>query len=485
LTDTADEMMRAAMRLHKANQIPAAIDAYQAVVARWPKIADAWYNLGLLQRQAGDFRQALLSYERALAAGISRPEEVRLNRAVIYSDFLRDHEAATKELQQALTLNPGYTPALLNLANIYEDFGKRPEASALYARILTIDPRAYEALARFANVQPAGSLDDALIARLENALSAATSMNDRASLGFALGRALDLTDRYPRAFAAYAAGNRASRASVEGLVRAYDHAEQHALIERLISMQMPVAKAQVVGTPPRPIFIVGMFRSGSTLTEQWLAGIPGVAAGGEMDALPRLLSRELPPNFKSLSELTAEALDSLAAHYHAELVRVSSSARFVTDKRPDNFSRIGIIKSLFPDAKIVHTLRNPLDNCLSIYFLHLDQQMNYAMNLADIGHYYREYRRLMAFWKTEFGPDIYDFDYDALVRDPEAQLRGLCDFLGLEWPGQVPLVATRSAAIKTASVWQVREPLYQSSSGRHRHYSEELTALRADLADLL
>jgi hypothetical protein len=139
---------------------------------------------------------------------------------------------------------------------------------------------------------------------------------------------------------------------------------------------------------------------------------------------------------------------------------------------------LGLIKRLFPDAKIVHTTRNPLDNCLSIFFLHLEQRMSYALNLMDIGHYYREYRRLMAHWKTEFSADIFDFDYDALIKEPQIQMQRLCAFLGLEWPGQVPLVAARSAAIRTASNWQVREPLYSTSSGRARHYADELKELR-------
>jgi hypothetical protein len=182
--------------------------------------------------------------------------------------------------------------------------------------------------------------------------------------------------------------------------------------------------------------------------------------------------------------MTTARLDGIAARYQAELMRVSGDAAFVTDKRPDNFLYLGLIKRLFPNAKIVHTTRNALDNCLSIFFLHLEQQMSYALNLKDIGHFYREYRRLMAHWKSQFSGDIFDFNYDALVSNPEPQFRALCEFLGVAWPGQVPEVAARSAVVKTASVWQVRQPLYRSSSGRSRHYLEELGELRAELADL-
>ncbi|HEY0802312.1 MAG TPA: sulfotransferase [Steroidobacteraceae bacterium] len=485
MSEVSDELMGKAALLHRQNQLPEAIAAYREILARWPKLADAWYNLAVLQRQTSCLDEALTSYQRALASGIIRPEEVHLNRGVIFSDFLRDYPAAAGELERALTLNPAYTPALLNLANLYEDLGKRPEASSLYARILAIEPQAYEAMARFANLQPAGSDDTALVNRLRDALGAASSMSDRASLGFALGRLLDARGDYPNAFLAYTAANQASLASTGSHVVPYDRARQQAFIDRLIGSGQSGVRANASDISPRPIFIVGMFRSGSTLTEQLLAGLPGVASGGELDFLPRLIDKELTPFFEASAALTAQRLDAIAARYRGELLRVSASANYVTDKRPDNFLYIGLIKRLFPDAKIVHTTRDPLDNCLSIFFLHLDQQMSYALNLGDIGHYYREYRRLMAHWKLEFADDIFDFDYDALVRQPRQQLEALCQFLGLPWSGQVPAVAARSAAIKTASVWQVREPLYSTSSGRSRHYADELKGLRADLGDLL
>jgi tetratricopeptide (TPR) repeat protein len=484
LSEVSEAMGKAA-QLRRQNQVAEAMAAYGAILTRWPKVADAWYNLAILQRNSFRFEEALTSYQRALACGISRPEEVHLNRSVVFSDFLRDHASAVAELQRALGLNPAYTPALLNLAIIYEDLGRRAEASSLYARILSIEPQSFEALARFANLQPAASVDDTLIDRLRHALAASSDMSHRASLGFALGRLLDAKARYHEAFAAYAAANQASFASVGPQATSYDRAQQTAFIDRMIAEGTPRARAHTLDLPPRPIFIVGMFRSGSTLTEQLLAGVPGVAAGGEINFLPQLINTELTPFFDSLAALTPERLDGIAARYRAELLRASAGASFVTDKRLDNFLYLGFIKRLFPDAKIVHTTRDPLDNCLSIFFLHLEQQMSYALNIQDVGHFYREYRRLMAHWNTEFAGDIFEFNYDALVKDPEPRFKALCEFLGVAWPGQVPKIAARSAAIKTASVWQVREPLYNTSSGRSRHYLDELKDLRRELAELL
>ncbi len=492
MTASLDALIREAAELRRQNRVPEAIDAYRRVLASSPGLADSWFNLAVLLRQAHRFEEALDAYQRALEAGVSHPEEAYLNRSVIYTDYLRRHAEAEQELQRALALNPAYTPALLNLGNLCEDLGRREEARTLYARILAREPRCFEALARLANVQPRDAVEPGLCPRIERALAdPAASAAERASLGFALGRLLDQAGAYPAAFAAYRAANHASRASVAAPGVHYDRARQQRLVDRLIAAGTPPQRAPPSGAKPRPIFICGMFRSGSTLTEQLLAAA-GVAAGGEFEFLPHLVATELAPFPESLASLSAERLGSIAARYRTELARVSPQAHYVTDKRPDNFLYVGLIKSLFPDAKIVHTVREPLDNCLSIYFLHLDQRMSYALDLLDIGHYFAEYRRLMAHWKRMFSADIFDFDYDALVSEPKPALQRLYAFLGLEAgahaarldAARAPQLAA-AGAIKSASVWQVREPLYRSSSGRAQHYARELMELRAYLSGVL
>jgi tetratricopeptide (TPR) repeat protein len=488
LAGIPDALIREAAELRRQNRVPEAIDAYRRVLAHSPGLAESWFNLAVLLRQAHRFEEALDSYQRALDAGVSSPEEAHLNRSVIYTDYLRRHADAERELRLALGLNPVFTPALLNLGNLCEDLGQREEALTLYTRILAREPRCFEALARYANMQRRDTTMATLVVQLQDAIADPTaSAAERADLGFALGRLLDQAGEYRAAFAAYRAANQASRASAAAPGARYDRSLQHVFIDRLIAGGMPAQRAAAASESagPRPIFICGMFRSGSTLTEQLLAGSPSVAAGGEFNFLPHLVGTELVPFPESLASLSAERLVALAARYRAEFARVSPHARYVTEKRPDNFLYIGLIKSLFPDAKIVHTIRNPLDNCLSIYFLHLDQQMSYALDLMDIGHYFAEYRRLMVHWKASFAADIFDFDYDALVRDPPAALQRLYSFLGLEWGGQVPRVAAAAGAIKTASAWQVREPLYGTSSGRARHYASELEELREYLGRVL
>jgi hypothetical protein len=183
--------------------------------------------------------------------------------------------------------------------------------------------------------------------------------------------------------------------------------------------------------------------------------------------------------------VSAARLGELAAHYLAGLAKLFPGVPHVTDKRPDNYLYVGLIKSLFPQAKIVHTTRHPLDNCLSVYFLHLDHSMGYALDLADIAHHYREYRRLMAHWKSLYGADILDFNYDALVRDPRPQVERLLAFCGLDWEERCLLFHRVPNAVKTASALQVREPLYRRASGRWRNYAAQMDPVRAYLADLL
>jgi tetratricopeptide (TPR) repeat protein len=471
-------LLQHAQRLEKAGRLAEAEAAYVQLLTRWPDLANTWYNLALLQRRAGRFDAALASYRQALDRGISEPEEVHLNRGVIYADCLRQDEAAERELHAALALNPKYVPALLNLANLREDFGRRAEALELYEKILALEPRHHEALARYAGLKSVRAPDDPLVARLTGAIDdPQASAAERASLGFALGKCLDSAGAYDRAFSAYEAANRFSRQSAAGV--AYDRGAHERFIDQLIAGSAP----RSTQTSARPIFICGMFRSGSTLTEQVLAAHSRVTAGGELSLVPAMVRNDLAPFPASLTSIPPQRLATLAARYLDELSRLFPGGDHVTDKRPDNFLYIGLIKSLFPNARIVHTTRNVLDNCLSIYFLHLDHGMSYALDLLDIAHYYSQYRRLMAHWQSLYGADIFDFDYDRFVRDPRPAVAGLLDFCGLGWEEACLSFQDAANAVKTASVWQVREPLYARSSGRWRHYERQLAPLLAYLRE--
>lgn len=472
-----------AERLGDAGETARSVQLYERVLAQYPQLPDLWYNLARRQRQAGAIEAALAAYEQALARGIGAPEEVHLNRAVIFTDDLRQDALAERELRAALAANPVYLPAWQNLANLQEDLGQRDAARASYEEMLRIEPDAHEALARYSQLFAVSSASDPLIARLRAALARPNvGRAARASLGFALTRALDASAQYEEAFATAVRANADSRASVTPPA-SYDRLAQERLVDALIRAFPAGAPppARAAGPPPQPLFICGMFRSGSTLTEALLARHPQVVAGGELGLLPQLVRRNLTPFPQSVRLVSDAALARLAAQYREALTLRFPGAALVTDKRPDNFLYVGLIKLLFPAARIIHTTRDPLDVCLSIYFLHLDQRLAYALDLKDIGHYFRQYQRLMAHWQALCGEDILDFNYDTLVREPRSALARLLGFCGLEWHEACLDFTHRPGSVKTASVWQVREALYQRASGRARHYARELEALASEL----
>jgi tetratricopeptide (TPR) repeat protein len=476
-----EPQIRHAQALQAAGRLVEAEQAYTRILARWPALPNCWFNLGVVQRLQGRGEAALASYREALNHGVARPEEVHLNRAVILNDVLQRAGEAEAELRTALALNPTYLPAMLNLANLHEDRGEREAARALYGQILALDPMSFLTFARLSNLMPRGSHDAQIIERLRGALTRPeASAADRAHVGFALGRALDGLKDYPAAFAAYQAANEASRAGTALPVH-YDRAAHEQVVDELIATPLPAPVDRGAQSRPRPVFICGMYRSGSTLTEQLLAGHPDIGAGGELPLLPRLISDQLMPFPAALARASATHLARLAASYRASIATLFPSAALVTDKRPDNFFCIGLIKTLFPDALIVHTVRDPLDTCLSVFFLHLDHRLSYALDLSDIGHFYRQYQRLMAHWNKLYGTSIVDFDYDRFVKSPEPTAAQLFASLGMTWDASFLDFPRTARSVRTASVWQVREPLYQHSSGRARHYARELGALHREL----
>lgn len=468
------QLLGVASRLRREGRIAGAIDAYRRLLAANPHLPDSWYNLAWLQRQARDFAAALTSYQRALDHDVADPEEVRLNRAAIYSDHLHRPEEAAQELEAALQANPHYVPALLNLGNLREDLGDRDSARAAYSRAIEAEPENRLALARIAGVSHASNLDRRLAERLRAALRMPdVSSAERADLGFALAGLLDAAGEYDEAFEAAREANVASHSASNAR---YHRAAVEQFVDRLIATFDESAARGDQG--PSPLFICGMFRSGSTLVEQILGAHSHVRTAGELDQVPQLVAtiRGYPESVRDASE---ETVDHWRRSYLQGLPAQPTRDLVVTDKRPDNFLHIGLIKTMFPSAKIIHTRRDPLDNLLSLYFLHLDPGMSYALNLEDAAHWYRQHERLMAHWKSLYRDDTFELDYDELVRDPRPVIERLLEFLGLGWEDDLLDFHRARTVVKTASVWQVRQPLHARSSGRWRNYRKQLERVEA------
>jgi hypothetical protein len=334
----------------------------------------------------------------------------------------------------------------------------------LFRQILEIDPSWHDALVRIAHAETVRDPDGEIVRKLRRALRRSNiDALTRESLYFALGKALDDCERYDDAFEQFALGNAASRPRLSR----YDRGLVDASVDRVIREFSPALMAAATPVSDAPlVFITGMYRSGSTLIEQVLAAHPRVTAGGEIEYFMRFPFSLNPPDWQPVAQGYVEYLG-----------QSFPGKEIVTNKRPDAFALLGMLKASFPNARFVNTVRDPRDTALSILFQQFDGRLGYAADLGDIAHHHRQYVRLMDHWRGLFGASIFDADYDAYVRDPRAVTERLLAFLGLDWCEGCLDFQKNPTRVRTASVAQVREPIYRKSSGRWKNYERQLAAL--------
>lgn len=477
---TVPQLVAKANALTAAGQTQEAIIAYRDILSRQSDLPDCWFNLAFLLRQTGEFQDALAAYGEALRHGVSGPEEVHVNRAVILSDFLERPAEAAVELKAALAINPQFLTAWLNLGQLYEDAGDRTQASEAYREALAVFPHNGRAHARLAALDMAAGEPARAVTTLDQAMADPGAAEvDQLEMAFALANALDAAGEYQRAFAVIDEANRTVHAQLHPDYR-YDRDQQDQMVDAIIAaFPEKQAVSTAASSSSAPLFICGMFRSGSTLIEHIASRHSGISAGGEMELLPMLLRRHTPDYPDGV---TPEAINNIRAEWTSQLAAIHPGAALITDKRPDNFLYIGLIKAIFPDAKIVNTVRSPLDNILSVYFLHFTENVAYGFDLDDIIHRYRVYQRLMDHWKSLYPDDIIDVDYDALVANPRSQIEQLLSLVGLDWEEACLSPESADRHVRTASLWQVRQPLHSRSSGRWRNYAPQLEEVRRALS---
>ncbi|WNC69678.1 sulfotransferase [Thalassotalea nanhaiensis] len=422
------------------------------------------YYLKLAQR----YVDAIDYFNVALNHNIDRCEEVYLSVGVIYAEHLYNWQEAEQAFLNAIEHNARYAPAYYNLATLYEEKGSRERAIEYFQQTLKYDASHFNALSRLAELYTFNSVNDPLISQLKHALT--VSRNDveaGINLNYALGKAFDECKDYQQAFSYYQSANKLNQSIQNPYSKALAeefHKDNIATFNKQWFEQLePISTKEV-------IFICGMFRSGSTLTEQILASHPEVSAAGELDFIPNLVASNFTGYPQSISKVESKQLTEFAKQYCSALNEACPGSNFVTDKRPDNFLYIGLIKTLFPNAKIIHTTRNRLDNCLSIYFLRLGESLNYATSLEHTQHYFDQHSLMMDYWKEMFPNDIFASNYEELINSPKASITRLLSFLKLDWHEQCLQFPSLTNRVKTASVWKVRKPLFTKSIGRWKNY---------------
>ncbi len=307
-----------------------------------------------------------------------------------------------------------------------------------------------------------------------------------AYIHFALGKGLEDVGDYPRAFEHWLEGNALRRREVEYNETAYQRAFQ-AITERFD--QSLLDRFGGVGDPsPVPIFIVGMPRSGTTLVEQILASHPQVQAAGELSHLHRVASTVPDADGRviafpqSIARLDGDGFRRMGQAYLASLPTLGDGKTRITDKMPTNFAYVGLLRLILPNARIIHTVRDPVDTCVSCFSRLFPAGVTFSYDLAELGCYYRWYHELMEHWRTVLPAGaMLDVVYEDVIDDLEAQARRLIDYCGLPWDDRCLRFHQTNRPIKTASNVQVRRSLYRSSLARWRRYEAYLEPLLIEL----
>ena len=438
--DDAPALLRLGVSLQQLGDTVRAGACYRRVIEIDPTSADAWNNLGTLAQAARDADEALACYRRALE------------------------------------LSPGHADATAGVAAVLDWQGRYDEAMALVAPCIEAGEHGIELLVMYGKLaRRTGDGPAALATLLPAAERPGAASADLCRLSFVIADILEDAGRHDEAFDWYARGNRLKGAR-------FDRTRHAAAVKRLMRV---VTREHLAAAPVnpvsdvRPVFIVGMPRSGTSLVEQILAAHPLVHAGGEMTAMAALLpvieARTASAYPEALAAIDADALHDLAARYLAAFGAVDDTVVRLTDKMPNNFLHLGLIQRMLPGARIVHCRRDARDVALSCYFQNFaGNAMPFAYDLADLGHYYAGYRQLMAHYARVIDLPMLDVTYETLVARPEQGIRSLLAFLDLPFDAACVDFHRIDRIATTASHAQVRRPVYTDSVQRHRRHSDRL-----------
>ncbi|KFL36585.1 tetratricopeptide repeat-containing sulfotransferase family protein [Arenimonas donghaensis] len=498
-----------------------ALDHFQASVELQPDFAEGWHFIGLTLARAGRAAEALAPLRRA--HGLD-PGNIRVLERLAQLEFDIGDPADALPLWRALAANRPGDPAIeLKLGEVLARLDQAEAASALYAKALEREPASAELWMAFAQAEEICGRRDGAETAYERALSLrpgwafplagllglrrgqapepriaeaqavladpARPDDERALVGYELGKVYDGRGDYPQAMQAWHAANAARRRAqgepdVEDLARRVD--ASLAVFDRAL-----FERAAGTGNPDeRPVFIVGMPRSGTTLLEQMLAAHPRVHGAGELPDVS-LIARALPsrrgrpqqwPHI--LEDITLESVPAAAQRYLAAALRQApaDTAR-VIDKYPMNYYLLGLVALMFPKARVIWCRRDPRDVAISIYGENFALAERLATRLDGIGHLVRLQSRMMRHWQSVLSLPILEVHYEEVAADTEAQARRALDFLGLDWDPACLDFHRSERGVQTPSRWQVRQPVHTRSIGRWRHYASELGPLLDVLGD--
>jgi Flp pilus assembly protein TadD len=490
-----------------------ALGTIQRLLKINPRSAQAYCNLGMLLAAGGDSHSGEIALRNAITLAPDLPRaRFHLANQLIAVGKLDEAEGLIKELR--CTLDEDRNSLKLTHVRILERKGDIPAAAAILESIPEEERRHPEVALIYAVVlEQQGKTEEAL-AILQDALkSNELAAIEGVGIYFSLGDLYDSLGRYDEAFEAYRLGNSNRKKAFFKFDRPTEPGAS--TTDRLIQQHEPERYRRLATSTldsQRPIFIIGMPRSGTSLTEQILASHSQVYGAGELttfrdvvrdtydtggetkqsspleiiDTDPSVDKQCMVP--KNWESITAKELDVIGTKYLEYISGLDAQAQRVTDKMPYNYFLAPLIAKVFPHGRIIHCRRHPIDTCLSCYFQNFTGGSEFTFDLSELGDFYRNYQKLMAHWRDALQVPMLEVDYERLVQDPEPAVRTMLEFCGLEWESDCLKFHKSKRAINTASYQQVRKPIYTRSAGRWRNYEKHLgplfRSLRIDPAGL-
>ena len=449
-----------------------------------PAFHAARSNLATVLHRQNRTPEALAELDTLMAAEPEHLGHANLRAAALTK--VGEFDEALALYETVLAQPPGHPRVWMSFGHALKTVGRSDDSVAAYRRAIALQPSLGEVWWSLANLKTA-KFDGADIAAMREALQAAgVSEEDRYHLHFALAKALEDAGDADAAFDNYLIANRLRRA-----VLPYDATETSGAVDRTIALFTPDFIASLAGgnETPDPVFIVGLPRSGSTLIEQILASHSQVEGTMELPDIPAMVSRLASDSrgfAAALVALSADERRALGEEYLARTrIQRKSDKPFFIDKLPNNWAHVGFIKAILPGAKIVDARRHPLDCGVSNFRQHFARGQAFAYDLADIGAYYADYVRLMAHFDAAMPGAVTRVFHEALVADPEAEVRRILAALRLEFEDACLRFHENTRAVRTASSEQVRRPVNRDGFGQWRRYADRIEPLRTALGTAL
>jgi len=461
------------------NKLTEAISVYREALQCKTSNAAHYAYLGRVLYEMNQYTDAVKSF--GLALNINE-DHVVANIGMALVVFMQGRvQDAYSFIDKALQLEPENISAIALAANIAKHLGNKQKAFDLLAPVVDKKLKDVNVALAFAMIskdfnrqQDAVNLMEVVLETDQN-LTLLSTIN----LHFNLGNLYDNLKQYDKAFVHYKKGNDLKPISFnkEAHSRNIDH---YIKVQRREFLE---ALPKAGNASDRPVFVVGMVRSGTSLIEQILSTHPDVFGAGELsdvyqivNVLPDIFNK-IQPYPDCMSLFSQAIVDQLEQKCLTHLSELSADALRVVDKLPGNFMHLGLIQTIYPGAKVIHCKRNPLDTCLSTYFQDFSTAHPYAYDLENLQSFYKDYLRLMTHWREVLTIPMLEVSYEDLVMDQESVSRQLLEFCGLEWNDECMNFHTNKRYVKTASYDQVNRPIYQNSIARWKNYETHLSAL--------